>query len=105
MSFKSWIASLGSDVESWFEGAVESEATALAPIAEAAVSNLAVDEAQALATGNSANTGHILAAVMKTTAQQAEIAGITAAAPAILAAVGAASSKAPALVASKAAGS
>jgi len=83
------------NLEAWFNGDVvpflksfvASETKALAPIATAAVSTLAVEEAQAVAAGG-ANTGHVLAQVVNDTAAKAAQAGIAAGSTAILTAVG-----------------
>ena len=89
------------DALSWFGGAVQSEAAAVAPIVEANIANLSAAEAEAIATGNSSQTGHILAGVMSKAAQDLEVAGIKAAAPSLLMAVGKAAANAPQLVANK----
>lgn len=101
MSFLTSLKNFGDHALSFFESFFANEWAALMPIAENAVSNLAAAEANAIATGNAKDTGHILAAVTKQTIQDAEVAGITAAAPSVAMAVGIAASKAPQLVATK----
>lgn len=80
------------DIEPFLDGVIHSEVIALAPIAQAAVTNLTVSEVAALAAGGK-DTGHVLAQVVKDTAVKAEAAGITAASSSILAAVGTAVNK------------
>jgi hypothetical protein len=93
----SWFShTLWPSLSSFLDGFVHSEITAVAPIAQQAVANLTAAEAEALATGNNANTGHILAKVVSDTTKQLSVAGITAGAPSILAAIGAAAQAAPA---------
>ena len=103
MSFLSSLKNIGDEALTFVESFFTNEAATLAPIAENAVANLAVSEAEAIATGDSKDTGHILATVTNQTIQAAEVAGIKAAAPSIAVAVGLAAAKAPALVAAKAA--
>lgn len=93
-----FIANLGSwfthsvwpGIQGFLNGFVHSEIAAVTPIATEAMADLTAEEAAALSTGNNANTGHILAKVVASTATKLEVAGITAGAPSILAAVGAA---------------
>lgn len=89
-SLEDWFThSLWPQVSSFLKGAAQSEVAAVAPIAEQAIANLTVQETAALASGNTANTGHILAAVVRNTTAAAEVAGIKAGANSILVAVGA----------------
>ena len=84
-------------VETFLGGLVHSEVAAVAPIAQQAVAELTAEEATAIATGDSKDTGHILAKVVASTTQKMQVAGISAAAPAVLAAVGAAAIAQPAV--------
>lgn len=77
-------------VKSFLSGLVHDEVAAVAPIAKQAVAELTAEEATAIATGDSKDTGHILARVVANTTQKMQVAGISAAAPSVLAAVGAA---------------
>ena len=101
-AFEGWAEEELAIVGKFLGGVVKSEVAAVTPVAEAQVANLAEQEAVAVATGNSSQTGHILASVTSQTVQALEVAGITAGASSIAAAVGAAVAKAPALVAAKA---
>lgn len=99
------------NLESWFNhsafpalklflgGVVHDEVAAATPIVQATVAKLTVEEATALATGNSANTGHILAAVVRDASAQLKAASISVGSNSLLTAVGAAAANAPALVA------
>lgn len=88
-NFKSWLThSAWPTIETFLGGVVHDEVAAVAPIAQSAVNELAAEEATALATGDAKNTGHILAVVVRNTTQKMQIAGISAAAPSVLAAIG-----------------
>jgi hypothetical protein len=73
-------------LESFVTGAVHTEVAALTPIAQNAVAQLTTEEATALATGDTKDTGHILAKVVAGVAAQAEAESINS----VLMAVGAA---------------
>lgn len=103
-NLKTWLTHTAWPVfEAFMKPVVHDEIAALTPIAEAAVANLMVQEAQALATGNAKNTGHILAAVVTKTEAAATAAGLSVGTNSLLVAVGAAAAKAPELVAAKSA--
>lgn len=97
--------SLFSNLEDWFShsawptvktflgGLVHDEVAAIAPIAQRKVAELTAAEATAIATGDAKDTGHILAQLVRDTTQEMQVAGISAAAPSVLAAVGAAVQK------------
>lgn len=76
-SLKTWFTGTAlPTLEDFIFGAVHTEVATLAPIAQAAVADLATEEANALATGDTKDTGHILAKVVAATAAQAENASI-----------------------------
>lgn len=77
-------------IKTFFGGLVKDEVAAVAPLANQAIAELAAEEATAIATGDAKDTGHILAKVVANTTQKMQVAGISAAAPSVLAAVGAA---------------
>lgn len=79
---------------------VETEVTAVAPIAVNAVSKLGAAELQAVQSGNLKDTGKILADTVNSAAADAAAAGISAGAPALLVAVSHAIASAPAPAAS-----
>ncbi len=88
MSFWTALKNIWSnDIRPFVITVVKSEVRALAPIAQAAVTNLTINETAALAAGGS-DTGHVLAAVVRDTVNQAQAAGINAASSSILTAVG-----------------
>ena len=90
-SLEAWITTEAwPTIKTFMGGIVHSEVTVLAPIAQTAVANLTAEESAALLSGNTANTGHILAKVVSDTTAAAEAAGIQAGASSILTAVGAA---------------
>lgn len=77
-------------LHTFLNGLVHDEVAAVAPIARAAVTRLTTEEIAALTSGNSANTGHILAAVVRDTSAEVQAAGIKAGSNSIMVAVGAA---------------
>ena len=81
-----------SDVEPFFGGIVSSEVAAVEPIAAQALTTLTTEETAALLAGGK-TTGNVLASVTAKTVSAMEVAGITAAAPSILTAVGNATAK------------
>ncbi|MGB8364838.1 MAG: hypothetical protein ACLQUZ_12830 [Rhizomicrobium sp.] len=89
-SIESGIEADFSGLGTFLKNLVSAEFSALLPIAQSAVANLTTEEAAALASGDTKNTGSILASVVKNTTAAAEAAGIGAGASTILAAVGAA---------------
>lgn len=95
-SIWSTLVGWGEDLESFIGSFAKSEVQAVAPLAEQSLSELTTEEAAALATGNAANTGHILASVVAATATKVAQAGLTVAPASVVGAVGAAVSKAQA---------
>lgn len=84
--FKTWFTGNAlPTLETFVTGAVHTEVEVLTPIAQSAVAKLTQEEATALATGDTKDTGHILAKVVANTASQAEGASINS----VLMAVGA----------------
>lgn len=90
-NLESWVThSAWPTIKTFFGGVVASEVAAVQPLATQAVAELTAEEAAAVVSGNTANTGHILAAIVKNTTQKMEAAAVTAGANSILTAVGAA---------------
>lgn len=77
-------------LHTFLNGLVHDEVAAVAPIAQAAVARVVAAEANAIATGDSKDTGHILAAAVRETTNDLRNAGIKAGSNSILTAVGAA---------------
>jgi len=76
-SLKAWFSGTALPaLEKFVTGAVHTEVSVLQPIAENAVANLTTEEAAAITTGDTKDTGHILAKVVADTAAQAENASI-----------------------------
>lgn len=83
----------GEDVEAFLGSFAKSEVTVIAPMAEQSIAELATEEAATLATGNAANTGHIMASVITSTASKIAQAGLNASPASLAGAVGAAVAK------------
>lgn len=81
-------------VESFLEDLVAADFKAVFPIAQTEVASLVAAETVAVASGDTKNTGTILAAAVKNTEASVIAAGITTTSSTILAAVGAALPKA-----------
>ena len=83
----------GEDAEAFFGSFLKTEVTAIAPLAEQAITELPTEEAAALATGDGKDTGHILAAVIQNTTAKMAQASLSAAPASVAGAVGAAVAK------------
>jgi len=88
-------------IEGFLGGVVHDEVAAATPIVESTVAQLTTEEAAAIASGNTANTGHILASVVNNAKSALVAASINVGTSSLLTAVGAAAAKAPTLVAAK----